>query len=98
MTFFINYDKIIIGKVFIKSVQQRGGCLCRIRFCQNRNGPYWIVVARLQLFGGGAALSVGQSAFETPLTREQMKSKIVGHWGTVPGQNFIYTHLNRLIL
>ncbi len=34
---------------------------------------------------------------ETPLTREQMKRKIVGHWGTVPGQNFIYTHLNRLI-
>ena len=32
-----------------------------------------------------------------PLTREQVKRKIVGHWGTVPGQNFIYTHLNRLI-
>lgn len=34
---------------------------------------------------------------EQPLTREQVKKKIVGHWGTVPGQNFIYTHLNRLI-
>ena len=32
-----------------------------------------------------------------PLTREQIKRKIVGHWGTVPGQNFIYTHLNRMI-
>jgi len=32
-----------------------------------------------------------------PLTREQIKRKIVGHWGTVPGQNFIYTHLNRVI-
>ena len=32
-----------------------------------------------------------------PLTRDQVKAKIVGHWGTVPGQNFIYTHLNRLI-
>ena len=32
-----------------------------------------------------------------PLTRDQIKRKIVGHWGTVPGQNFIYTHLNRLI-
>ena len=28
---------------------------------------------------------------------EDIKSKIVGHWGTVPGQNFIYTHLNRII-
>lgn len=32
-----------------------------------------------------------------PLTPEQIKKKIVGHWGTVPGQNFIYTHLNRAI-
>ena len=32
-----------------------------------------------------------------PLRREHIKRKIVGHWGTVPGQNFIYTHLNRLI-
>ena len=31
------------------------------------------------------------------LKPEQVKKKIVGHWGTVPGQNFIYTHLNRAI-
>ncbi len=32
-----------------------------------------------------------------PLTMEQVKKKIVGHWGTVPGQNFVYAHLNRAI-
>ncbi len=32
-----------------------------------------------------------------PLKKEDIKSKVVGHWGTVPGQNFIYTHLNRII-
>lgn len=32
-----------------------------------------------------------------PLTMDHVKKKIVGHWGTVPGQNFIYTHLNRVI-
>ncbi|MGN1002773.1 MAG: phosphoketolase [Oscillospiraceae bacterium] len=32
-----------------------------------------------------------------PLKREHIKHKIVGHWGTVPGQNFIYTHLDRMI-
>lgn len=32
-----------------------------------------------------------------PLTRDQVKRKIVGHWGTVPGQNFVYVHLNRVI-
>ena len=32
-----------------------------------------------------------------PLTRDQIKKKIVGHWGTVPGQNFVHVHLNRVI-
>ena len=34
---------------------------------------------------------------EEKLERKHIKKKIVGHWGTVPAQNFIYTHLNRLI-
>ena len=32
-----------------------------------------------------------------PLVKEDIKKKIVGHWGTVPAQNFVYTHLNRII-
>ena len=32
-----------------------------------------------------------------PLKIEDVKRNIVGHWGTVPGQNFIYVHLNRII-
>ena len=32
-----------------------------------------------------------------PLSFDDIKKKIVGHWGTVPGQNFIWTHLNRII-
>lgn len=31
------------------------------------------------------------------LRAEDVKKKIVGHWGTVPGQTFVYTHLNRII-
>jgi xylulose-5-phosphate/fructose-6-phosphate phosphoketolase len=48
-------------------------------------------------------LSVGQlylldnPLLEEPLKKEHIKKKIVGHWGTVPGQNFIYVHLNRII-
>ena len=34
---------------------------------------------------------------ERKLKKEDLKANIVGHWGTVPGQNFIYTHLNRII-
>lgn len=31
------------------------------------------------------------------LKKEDVKKKIVGHWGTIPGQTFVYTHLNRII-
>lgn len=48
-------------------------------------------------------LSVGQLyLMDNPLLRsklikEDVKPTLVGHWGTVPGQNFIITHLNRVI-
>ncbi len=32
-----------------------------------------------------------------PLTLDDVKPNVVGHWGTAPGQNFIYMHLNRII-
>ena len=34
---------------------------------------------------------------ERPIEYKDLKKTIVGHWGTCPGQNFIYTHLNRAI-
>lgn len=48
-------------------------------------------------------LSVGQiylfdnPLLKTPLKREHIKPRLLGHWGTTPGLNFIYAHLNRLI-
>jgi xylulose-5-phosphate/fructose-6-phosphate phosphoketolase len=48
-------------------------------------------------------LSVGQIyLWENPLLRKPLelthvKPLVVGHWGTTPGQNFIYVHLNRVI-
>ena len=48
-------------------------------------------------------LSVGQLYLRSnpllrePLTIENVKKNVVGHFGTVPGQNFIYVHLNRII-
>src|SRR5579864_986160 len=32
-----------------------------------------------------------------PLTIADVKHMLLGHWGTTPGQNFIYVHLNRII-
>jgi xylulose-5-phosphate/fructose-6-phosphate phosphoketolase len=48
-------------------------------------------------------LSVGQiylydnPLLKAPLTLAHVKPLVVGHWGTTPGQNFIYVHLNRVI-
>jgi xylulose-5-phosphate/fructose-6-phosphate phosphoketolase len=48
-------------------------------------------------------LSVGQiylrdnPLLKEALKREHIKSRLLGHWGTTPGLNFIYVHLNRLI-
>jgi len=48
-------------------------------------------------------LSVGQiylldnPLLREPLRPEHIKPRLLGHWGTTPGQNFLYVHLNRLI-
>lgn len=48
-------------------------------------------------------LSVGQiylldnPLLQEPLTLEHIKPRLLGHWGTSPGLNFIYAHLNRVI-
>src|SRR4249919_2483701 len=48
-------------------------------------------------------LSVGQiylldnPLLKEPLKREHIKPRLLGHWGTTPGLNFIYVHMNRVI-
>src|SRR5215469_13847171 len=49
-------------------------------------------------------LSVGQiylldnPLLRQPLTAQQTKPRLLGHWGTTPGLNFVYVHLNRAIV
>ena len=48
-------------------------------------------------------LSVGQiylmdnPLLKEPLSKEHIKPRLLGHWGTTPGLNFLYVHLNRII-
>ena len=48
-------------------------------------------------------LSVGQiylldnPLMRTPLSKDHVKPRLLGHWGTTPGLNFLYAHLNRVI-
>src|SRR5450756_2654883 len=49
-------------------------------------------------------LSVGQiylmdnPLLKSPLVLENVKPRLLGHWGTTPGLNFVYVHLNRAIV
>src|SRR3979490_3247892 len=51
----------------------------------------------------GNSLGVGQiylldnPLLTEPLTLEHIKPRLLGHWGTTPGLNFLYVHCNRLI-
>lgn len=69
---------------------------------QNYNSKKYFEILD-KYFRGANYLSVAQLylkdniMLERPLEREDVKRKIVGHWGTVPGQNFVYAHLSRAI-
>ncbi|HWC18675.1 MAG TPA: hypothetical protein VG498_16815, partial [Terriglobales bacterium] len=62
-------------------------------------------VSKLHAYWSAANyLTVGQiylkdnPLLERPLSRDDIKPRLLGHWGTTAGLNFIYTHLNRLIV
>src|SRR5918992_1061886 len=55
---------------------------------------YW----RAANFLGAAQVYLRDNCLlEEPLRAEHIKPRLLGHWGTVPGINFVYAHLNRLI-
>lgn len=59
-----------------------------------RMHAYWRAANYLSV---GQIYLSGNALLETPLTRDHIKSRLLGHWGTTPGLNFLYVHLNRLI-
>ena len=40
---------------------------------------------------------MGNPLLREPLRPEHVKPRLLGHWGTTPGVNFVYVHLNRVI-
>ncbi|MCR4962579.1 MAG: phosphoketolase family protein [Firmicutes bacterium] len=55
---------------------------------------YWRAANYLSL---GQLYLMDNPLLKEPLAWEHIKPTVVGHWGTAPGQNFIYVHLNRVI-
>jgi len=45
----------------------------------------------------GQIYLLGNALLREPLTRDHIKPRLLGHWGTTPGLNFLYAHLNRAI-
>jgi xylulose-5-phosphate/fructose-6-phosphate phosphoketolase len=69
------------------------------------NGPSDALLARMDTWWRAANyLSVGQiylmdnPLLREPLTLKHVKPRLLGHWGTTPGLNFLYVHLNRAIV
>ena len=59
-----------------------------------RTNAYWRAANYLSV---GQIYLYGNPLLREPLTMAHIKPLVVGHWGTTPGQNFIYVHLNRVI-
>ena len=49
------------------------------------------------IFPSARSISSTIPLLREPLKEEHIKPRLLGHWGTTPGLNFIYAHLNRLI-
>ena len=72
-------------------------CLEKQPLCQEmleKMNAYWRAANYLS---AGQLYLLDNPLLKKPLTMDQIKKKIVGHWGTVPGQNFVYVHCNRVI-
>ena len=74
-----------------------GTCLEKQPLCEEmltKMNAYWRAANYLS---AGQLYLLDNPLLKKPLSLDQIKKKIVGHWGTVPGQNFVYVHLNRVI-
>src|SRR5271157_5019363 len=55
---------------------------------------YWRAANYLSV---GQIYLLGNALLTEPLAAEHVKPRLLGHWGTTPGLNLVYTHLNRVI-
>src|SRR5476651_250144 len=60
----------------------------------NKMHAYWRAANYLS---AGQLYLCDNPLLKEPLKLQHIKNMLLGHWGTTPGQNFIYTHLNRII-
>src|SRR5438045_2687889 len=66
----------------------------RARDLLKRMDGYWLDANYLSV---GQIYLYDNPLLKEPLKRQHIKPRLLGHWGTTPGLNFIYVHLNRII-
>src|SRR5882724_7328252 len=59
-----------------------------------RLNAYWCAANYLSV---GQIYLLDNPLLKEPLTLEHIKPRLLGHWGTTPGLNFVYAHFNRVI-
>ena len=64
------------------------------RTCSDKIDAYWRAANYLSV---GQIYLFDNPLLKRPLALADVKHMLLGHWGTTPGQNFIYAHLNRVI-
>ena len=60
----------------------------------HRMDAYWRAANYLSV---GQIYLMANPLLREPLSKDHIKPRLLGHWGTTPGLNFIYVHMNRLI-
>ena len=82
----------------INNVSSNGRPMSRTRTLEpellHRMDAYWRAANYLSV---GQIYLYDNPLLKRPLQLSDVKPLVVGHWGTTPGQNFIYVHLNRVI-
>src|ERR1700740_2511930 len=61
---------------------------------QRKMAAYWRAANYLSV---GQIYLLANPLLREPLKLEHIKPRLLGHWGTTPGLNFVYAHLNRAI-
>jgi xylulose-5-phosphate/fructose-6-phosphate phosphoketolase len=73
----------------------RDGARSLTRDMLQQMNAYWRAANYLSI---GQIYLMDNPLLREPLRREHIKPRLLGHWGTTPGLNFIYVHLNRMIV
>ena len=93
---FSRWAKLLLTRSGVTPQHERnfydfGASLCRRT---GKINAYWHAANYLSV---GQIYLYDNPLLQEPLKLEHVKPRLLGHWGTTPGLNFIYAHLNRVI-